>query len=206
LSPPGEDEDLVTQTVELPGGELRLLQPAEAAELPDAGGIEWAPLVDYWSVLWRSGVALARELAAEDLRGRRVVELGCGLGVPSLAAARAGAEVLATDGYPEPLELLARNAAANGVEVETAIADWYRPGDLPERGPFDLLLAADVLYIDQAADALLELLPGLARGAMIADPGRSGARELVRKAARDWDVESTQRGVVEIHRLSPRGA
>jgi predicted nicotinamide N-methyase len=206
LSPPDEDEDLVTQTVELPGGELRLLQPAEAAELPDAGGIEWAPLVDYWSVLWRSGVALARELAAEDLRGRRVVELGCGLGVPSLAAARAGAEVLATDAYPEPLELLARNAAANGVEVETAIADWYRPGNLPERGPFDLLLAADVLYIDQAADALLELLPGLARQAMVADPGRSGARELVRKAARDWDVESTQRGVVEIHRLCPRGA
>src|SRR4051794_27905836 len=48
----------------LPGGELRILQPTEAAELPDDGPVEWAPLVPYWSVLWRSGVALGRELAA----------------------------------------------------------------------------------------------------------------------------------------------
>jgi len=204
LNPAEEDEDLVTQTVELPGGELRVLQPAESAELPDEGGIKWAPLVDYWSVIWRSGVGLARELAAEDLRGRRVIELGCGLGLPSLAAARAGAEVLATDAYPEPLELLDRNAAANGVEVETAIADWYRPGALADRGPFDLALAADVLYIDQAADAILELLPSLTREAMVADPGRSGSRELLRKAPPAWAVESTKRGIVEIHRLSRR--
>src|SRR3954447_12210414 len=86
----------------LPGGELRILQPSEAAELPDDGPVEWAPLVPYWSVLWRSGVALGRELAASarELDGLRVVELGCGLGVPSLVAALKGADVLATDAEP----------------------------------------------------------------------------------------------------------
>jgi predicted nicotinamide N-methyase len=37
-----------------------LLQLGEAAELPDDGPVEWAPVAPYWSVLWRSGVALAR--------------------------------------------------------------------------------------------------------------------------------------------------
>jgi predicted nicotinamide N-methyase len=196
----------VTQKVPLPGGELRMLQPADAAELPDSGAVEWAPLVDYWSVLWRSGVALARAVAASDVSGRRVVELGCGLGTPSLAAARGGADVLATDAYPEPLELLARNAAGNGVEVETAVADWYFPQPLVERAPFDLVLAADVLYIDAAVDELLGLLPRLAREAWIADPGRPGGAALLRRAEREWGVESSADGVVGVHRLRRRGA
>ena len=194
-------EELVTQDVELPGGALRIAQPADAAELPDDGAVEWAPLVDYWSVLWRSGVALGRELAGADLRGRRFAELGCGLGVPSLVAARAGAKVLATDAYVEPLELLARNAEANGVELETAVADWYHPGSLLERAPFDVVVAADVLYIEPAVDFFCELLPQLTREFWLADPGRAGAAEFLRRAAEDWAIESVDRGIVGVHRL-----
>ena len=108
-------QELVSQSIELPSGVLRLLQPQEAAELPDAGEVKWAPLAPYWAVLWRSGLALARELEGEALRGLRVVELGCGLGVPSIAAARAGASVLATDACAEALALVERNARANEV-------------------------------------------------------------------------------------------
>ncbi|MGH2715550.1 MAG: hypothetical protein ACRDM7_17005, partial [Thermoleophilaceae bacterium] len=92
-----EVDDLISETLSLPHGELRLLQPRDSAELPDEGGVEWAPLVPYWSVLWRSGVVLGRELSRRRLDGLRVVELGCGMGVPSLAASRSGAAVLATD-------------------------------------------------------------------------------------------------------------
>jgi hypothetical protein len=49
----------VTQSISLASGELRILQPLESAELPDDRDVEWAPLALYWSVLWRSGVALA---------------------------------------------------------------------------------------------------------------------------------------------------
>jgi predicted nicotinamide N-methyase len=194
-------EGLVSQSVELPGGELRVLQPEEAAELPDAGAVEWAPVAPYWAVLWRSGVALARELAGKHLGGLRVVELGCGLALPSIAAARAGASVLATDACTEALELAERNAAANGVRIETAALDWGKRGAATAGGRFDLALAADVLYERPAVAALLDLLPRLAPEAWLADPGRPAAGVFLEQAMRRWAIETRERGVVRIHRL-----
>lgn len=180
-------------TVPLPSGPLRLLQPDEAAELPDDGGVEWAPLVPYWAVLWRSGVALAQELDGASLRGLRVVELGCGLGVPSIAAARAGARVLATDQSEDALELLGRNARLNGVEVETACVDWGAPGELVSRAPFDLVLAADVLYERTAVAQLLSLVPPLASTALIADPGRPAAGAFLEQARKRLQIREKSR-------------
>ncbi|MGA8218999.1 MAG: 50S ribosomal protein L11 methyltransferase [Solirubrobacterales bacterium] len=194
-------EEFVTHTIELPSGELRMLQPAEAAKIPDDHQVEWAPIAPYWSVLWRSGVALARELDREDLRGLRVVELGCGLAVPSIAAARGGAEVIATDGDIDALGLVRRNAEENDVEVETAAVDWADPDELVDRGPFDLVLASDVLYERPGVAMLLELLPRLAPVAWIADPGRPAAGAFLEQAESRWEVEARERGVVRLYRI-----
>jgi predicted nicotinamide N-methyase len=196
-----ETGDLISETVVLPDGELRLLQPRDAAELPDDGGVEWAPLVPYWSVLWRSGLALGRELSSGRLDGLRVVELGCGIGVPSLAASRCGAAVLATDASAEALELLARNASRNGLRVETARVDWARPDGLLSRAPFDLVLAADVLYERASVAQLLKLLPRLAPRILLADPGRPAADAFLAEARRMWPVATQVRGVVTIYTL-----
>jgi predicted nicotinamide N-methyase len=203
------EDELVTQTVELSAGPLQVLQPRESAELPDDGPVEWAPLVPYWSVLWRSGVALARELDAEAaggaLRGRRVVELGCGLALPSIAAARAGAAALATDADPEAVEMVAQNAALNGVEVDAAVVDWTSAAAtqaLVDRGPFDLVLAADVMYERPTVARMLSLLPRLAPAAWLADPSRPTAAVFLEQArARGWTIESASRGVIDVHRL-----
>jgi predicted nicotinamide N-methyase len=194
-------DEVLKRSVELPRDELRLLQPEEAAALPDDGAVEWAPLVPYWAVLWRSGVALARELDGMDLGGLRVVELGCGLGVPSITAARAGADVLATDADGEALDLLAQNAGLNDVQIETATVDWAEPDELLGRAPFDLVLAADVLYERASVALLLSFLPQLAPEAWLADPGRPAAAAFLDEARRRWTVETRVRGVVEIHRL-----
>lgn len=195
-------DELVTQSVDLPDGELRVLQPAEAAELPDAGAVEWAPIAPYWAVMWRSGVALARELAGVPLRGQRVLELGCGLALPSLAAARAGAVVLATDIEEEALELVARNARVNGVQVEAVRSDWSSPDELVRRAPFDLVLASDVLYERHSVAPLLSLLPRLAPEARLADPGRPAAAAFLEQAHRRWRVDTKTRGVVQLHRIT----
>ena len=194
-------DDLVTRSIMLPSGDLPLLQPRDAAELPDVDGVEWAPVVPYWSVLWRCGVALAAEVDSMAMRGLRVVELGCGLAVPSIAAARAGATVLATDARPEALELVARNARMNELPIETAMIDWAEPGELLERAPFDLVLASDVLYEAAGVAQLLSLMPRLAPEARVSDVGRSPSEAFLEHAGRRWAVETSARGVVRIHRL-----
>jgi predicted nicotinamide N-methyase len=172
-------QDLISVEVALPGGAIRLRQPSDFAQLPDDGDVKWAPIAPYWAVLWRSGVALARQLAERQLEGMRIVELGCGLGLPSLVAARGGASVLAVDAEREALDLLEQNARLNRVALETLRADWTRPQPILDRGPFDLALGADVLYEESAPAHLASLLPRLAARALIADPGRPGAGELL---------------------------
>jgi predicted nicotinamide N-methyase len=146
-------------------------------------------------------VTLARELSGAPLRGLGVVELGCGLGVPSLAAARGGARVLATDSDEDALDLVGRNARENGLELETARAEWADPDELIKRAPFDLVIAADVLYERQSVAQLLELLPRLAPAAWIADPARPAAEAFFEQVGRRWSVETSVHDVISVHRL-----
>ena len=146
-------------------------------------------------------MALAQELDTQELSGLRVVELGCGLAVPSIAAARGGADVIATDGDIDALAVVRRNAEANDVQLETAAVDWADPDELVERGPFDLALASDCLYERPSVAMLLELLPRLAPVAWIADPGRPAAGAFFEPAEERWKVEAKQRGVVRLYRI-----
>jgi predicted nicotinamide N-methyase len=158
-------------------------------------------MTPYWSVIWRSGVALARATDTSALAGLRVLELGCGMALPSIAAARAGALALATDESDEALELAQRNARLNGVELETAVVDWASPGELLDRGPFDVVMAADVLYERASVGHLLSLLPRLAPEAWVADPGRPASAVFFDHAWKRWDVELLRDGVIALHRL-----
>ena len=178
-----------------------MLQPRESAELADDAGVEWAPVVPYWSVIWRSGRALARELHGVALGDLRVVELGCGLALPSIVAARAGAAVLATDASSQALALARRNARLNDVRIDTAKVDWAEPDELVRRAPFDLVLAADVLYERASVAQLLSLLPRLASDAWVADPGRPPAGGFLEQARSRWQVETRVRDPVRIHRI-----
>src|SRR4030095_2414799 len=74
----------------------------------------------FWAELWPSGTALATTVAGQDLGGRRVLELGCGLGLVGVAAALAGARVLSVDRSPEAITIAAANAARHGLTLRTA--------------------------------------------------------------------------------------
>jgi hypothetical protein len=87
------------------------------------------------------------------------------------------------------------------VQVETAAVDWSAPEDLVSRAPFDLVLAADVLYERSSVAPLLSLLPRLARAAWLADPGRPAAAAFLGRARSRWPLDTRARDVVEIHRL-----
>jgi predicted nicotinamide N-methyase len=200
-------DELALTLVELGGRTFRIEHPPSADDLIDEEAFEHEEFLPYWAELWPSAVALARAVAARPLAGLHVLELGCGLGLPSIVAAGSGASVLATDWSPDALVFAARNADLNGVELRTARLAWAAP-ELPA-GSFDLVLAADVLYERRNVAELLALLPRLPDEVLLADPGRPALPAFLELAASDWDMETTAvpelpRGA--LHRLRRRAA
>jgi predicted nicotinamide N-methyase len=174
------------------------VRPPDAAELIDEDAFAENESLPYWAELWPSGVALARAAAETVAPGERVVELGCGLGVASIAAALSGADVLATDWAPEALAFTRENAARNGVLLETALASWTEPEELVARGPWDWVLAADVLYENRNVEPLVALLPRLGSKALVADPGRPAAKTFFDTLG--WEAEPLAAGVQLLRR------
>ncbi len=170
----------------LDGRDLSVLRPRDSEALLDEHAFERDEFMPYWAELWPSGVALARVVAARALKGARVLELGCGLGLPSIAAALSGGRVLATDWALPALDLLRRNAERNDAALETARVDWGEADALLERAPFDLVLAADVIYERRNVDVLADLLPRLGGEVLLADPGRPALDDFLERMGTLW--------------------
>ena len=195
--------DLVEEVIPLADRELAVLRPRDAEALVDEHAFEEDEFLPYWAQLWPSGVALARAVATRALKGARVVEIGCGLGLPSIAAARAGGRVLATDWSPTAVDLVRANAERNGAALEAAVVSWTDPAPLLERAPFQLVLAADVLYERRSVPVLADLLPRLGGEVLLADPGRPVAVPFFEGVDGKWSVTTTTRDGIEIHRFTP---
>src|SRR5947199_2571864 len=158
------------QTVRVGETELSLLRPRDPEALLDEEAFARDEFLPYWAELWPAGLALAAALPAH-LAGVRVIELGCGLGIPSLVAAARGARVTAVDWAADALALLKENAARNDLALEAVHADWRTFG-----GSFDLALAADVLYEARNVEPLAGLLSRIAPPPPARSPGRPDGR------------------------------
>ena len=205
---------MIAERIALPGGEVELMRPPDAEALISEESFEHEEFLPYWAELWASAVALAHDVSMRALSGRPTLELGCGLGLPSIAAALAGGRVLATDWSPDAVRATAANAARNEVEVETMECSWSEPDPIVERGPWPLVLASDVLYERRNVELLLELLPRLVDETglvLLADPGRVPAERFLAAAPEQgWTVRSVaspRAKRVLIHRLrrAPEG-
>ena len=164
--------------------ELDLLRPESAEALIDEEAFAQDEFLPYWAELWPAARALASALP--DVAGLRVVELGCGLGVPSLVAAARGAEVTATDWAAEAIDLLRENAERNGLTLRAEVRDWCEPWN--ER--FDLVLAADVLYEQRNVEPLLARLRELAPKALVGLAGRPYEAEFLGSAGVAVEIAS----------------
>ena len=173
---------------------MTIRRPPSADELIDEAAFDDDEFLPYWAELWPSGVALADAVSTLDVRGARVLELGAGLGLPSLAAAIRGADVLATDWAEDAVALLRANADRNGIRLRVERVRWDEPELLLRTAPWDIVLGADLLYEERNATALLALLPRLGGEIVLADPGRPFARAFLAR----WKVETLAAGV---HRL-----
>lgn len=212
--------DVVREEVLVGGRRLTVARPRSAEDLIDEDAYAVDERLPYWAELWPSAHVLAGDLAGRDLRGRRVVELGCGVGLPSVVAALGGADVLATDWYGEALRFAAWNAAAAGAALGTLLVDWSSPPPaLLSRPPADLVVGADVLYEERNGPALAALAPRILAPdgeLMIADPRRPHADLLLDAlTAAGWSLTTREvrhgarqdesGPVVHLHRLRPPG-
>jgi predicted nicotinamide N-methyase len=193
---------LVEERVSIGGRRISLLRPRAADALLDEEAFEHEEFLPYWAELWPSAVALAQEVAGLDVAGLRVLELGCGLGLPSIVAALGGAHVLASDWSPDAVGVAARNAARNGAELETVLAAWGTASVLVDAAPWDLVLGADLLYERRNVDQLLALLPLLGADVLLSEPGRPFESTFLERARETWTVDSRPMGGrLRIHRL-----
>jgi predicted nicotinamide N-methyase len=144
--------------------------PEGRAEQAGISSATW-PL---FGVTWPAGVALAEAMSTVPIAGKRILEVGCGIGLASLVLQKRGADITASDHHPLAEEFLRENAQLNGLPpVNFQIAQWADPD--PRLGRFDLLIASDVLYERDHPALLADFLSLHAKPVpcvMVADPGR----------------------------------
>lgn len=169
---------VVTETIHIRDGAFDMLRPESADDLISEEEFAGDERLPYWAAIWPSSIVVANEIAGGTVpaaRGaKRTIELGCGVGVVTTAAMKAGLDVLATDYYDPALEFTRANTCRNiGREAATRMVNWRElPADL---GRFDLILASDVLYEREYAGLLPRVFDKLLQfdgHAVIADPGR----------------------------------
>ena len=151
-------------------------------------------------LLWESAVGLARHLAErpEQMRGKRVLELGAGVGMAGMVAQWLGARVWQTDHQPDALALAQVNAANNGVgTMRQFLADWRLWNHSTQ---YQVLLGADILYERAmrphlAAVFAAALEPG--GTLLLADPGREPAAEAITELrSAGWRFEVATQSVL----------
>lgn len=144
----------------------------------EGDGYEEPPL---YGILWPSAEGLAWSLWQNhrgELKGARVLEIGCGLGLPSLLCARLGADVLAMDNHTNFPKMMAENMGQNQVHVRTEVGSFGDPK--LNLGEFDWIIGSDILY---EPDLYPEMERFIVRHAkpnakvIIADPGRYAAEK-----------------------------
>jgi predicted nicotinamide N-methyase len=114
----------------------------------------------YWALLWSGSRILAHHVVQTlDVRGKSVLDAGCGLGLVGVTAARCGAGVTAIDRAREAAGFVRASARLNGCSVDVLVGDLLAR---PLSTRFDLILAAELLYdvpgFDRLAEALTALL------------------------------------------------
>jgi len=136
---------------------IRLLKPSDLEEL--LGGrdpFEDVTIFPFWARLWESAAALAQILVGSaGERPGRLLELGAGLGLPGLAAAYAGYEVVLSDYEPHIIDFQQVSRAANNLpRVSSILLDWLKP---PQLEPFDVICGAEILFREEFIDPLLDI-------------------------------------------------
>jgi methyltransferase-like protein 23 len=151
----------------------------------------------FWAKIWPSAFALAKYLNENPdiIKGKKVLELAGGLGLPSLIASHYAKKVCCSDYLEEAVAVVRQSVLHNGINnMDCRVYNWY---SLPEELPADVLLLSDVNYEPAVFDQLIKVCEKfLQQGTRIilATPGRIMAKDFVDRLDK-WNIEKTEMNV-----------
>lgn len=166
------------------------------------------PEPPYWAHLWVGSRALARHIVASPRQFATAIDIGCGVGLAGLVAARCGAATTFLDHAPEAPRFVRASAARNHLPAAVLQTDLRRPG---VRGRFDLCLAADATYDPVLQRALAEFLAAhlaadgiawCAESVRTVDTGFHDACHTLGLATRETQLIEIDEGVPVVVRLT----
>ncbi len=178
------------QTLEFGEIDIHVCTLRDKQQFQDADGIaeglgissaSWA----YFGVIWPSGLILAQFISAYNTAAKRILEVGCGIGLPSLLLNAKCADITATDYHPEVETFLNRNTSLNNdTTIEFERANWADTND--QLGAFDLIIGSDLLYEDEHSKLLANFINKHAKPSceiLLVDPGRGRKAKMTTRMA-----------------------
>lgn len=184
---------------------IRIGQHQTELYIPEAGAIKSAydlqlsngsdAAFPYWAKIWPASIALAQFLEKRPslYRGKAVVELAAGLGLPSLFAAKLAKTVSCSDYEPDAVAMIEKSILHNRfTHAQTAVLDW---NTIREPLPGDILLLSDINYDPNEFSALQNVLTdflGTNRPIILSTPQRLVAKSFIQSVAghisESWDT------------------
>lgn len=135
--------------------------------------------------IWPSAQKLADLMQVWELGARRVLEIGCGLGLASLVVHRRLGDITASDCHPLSEVFLRANLQLNQLPaLKYCTGNWGRPN--PELGTFDLIIGSDILYERSHPEQLAAFIQAHAATqceVLIIDPNRGNRSSFNRRMA-----------------------
>jgi predicted nicotinamide N-methyase len=179
--------------------EIRLLKIADLEQFLD-GRDPFADVSEFpfWIRLWDSAMVLSYVLGAQkETKGKRLLELGAGLGAPGLAAAAAGFDVTLSDYEDIIMDFQKVSAAASKLEtVEFCHLDWLNP---PKLESFDVLAGAEILFREEFFEPLLQIFKNNLKGDgliyLAHDAKRQSLGKFLKLAQHDFEIALKEQNI-----------
>lgn len=136
-----------------------------------------------FGIIWPSSLVLAHFIFNYDTANKRILEIGCGIGLSSLLLNKRHANITATDYHPEVEGFLIKNTRLNNLTpIAFERTDWS--DDNSQLGHFDIIIGSDLLYEEQHVNLLTNFIEQHAKPiceVILVDPGRGRKSKLSKK-------------------------
>ena len=167
------------QTIEFGEVDIHVRTLRDNQQFLDTGGVAEALGISsaswpLFGIVWESGQVLAHFMFDYEIEGKRILEVGCGIGLTSLLLNHRHANITSTDYHPEAGSFLSENVQLNKGEIIPFIRTGWADAD-SGLGLFDVVVGSDILYEKEHVKLLSAFIEQHAKPhceVILVDPGR----------------------------------